>query len=98
MKKVIKKWTKEEERILLNQVRVFPQNLTKCFMIVSEQIDRSPGAVANHWYTKVSKDPDSLVFFTASQKHVSRNRKNGAGVESNESIWKKLVRIICNLK
>lgn len=98
MKKEIKRWTREEDKCLLNQVRVFPQNLTKCFMIVSEQINRSPGAVANHWYTKVSKDPDALVFFTASQKHVSRNRKNGAGVASTDNIWKKLVRIIRNLK
>ena len=89
-----KRWTAEEDKKLLTQVRVFPQNLKKCFMIVSEETGRTVGAVSNHWYTKLSKDPDNLVFFTASAKHVSRNRKNGMGEESNMSVWKKLCNAI----
>lgn len=89
-----KRWTLEEDRILLNKVRVFPQNLHKCFLIVAEEVERTPGAVANHWYSKVSKDPANVCFFTASPRHVSKNRKNGMGVESNNSIWRRLMRII----
>ena len=92
-----RKWTQAEEERLLRQVRVFPQNLTKCFLIVAEEIDRTPNAVANHWYTVLSKKPDSLSFFTASPVHVSKNRKNGMGVETNTSIWRRLLRIIQNL-
>ena len=97
MNRTNKKWTAEEEDKLLRQVRAFPQNLTRCFLIVSESIDRSPQAVANHWYTVVSKKPDSTCFFTASPKHVSRNRKNGEGVESTRSIWQRLMQVIHNL-
>lgn len=92
-----RKWTREEERILINQVRVFPHNLKKCFCIVSEQVGRTPGAVANHWYTHTSKQPENLCFFTASQRHVSKNRKNGMGVESTPSIWRRLMNIIRSL-
>ena len=95
--KKCRKWTAEEERCLINQVRVFPHNLHKCFMLVSEVIDRTPGAVANHWYTKTSKNPDCMVFFTASEKHVSKNRKNGMGEASTLSVWRRLVRIIRSL-
>lgn len=89
-----KRWTREEEMRLLDQVKAFPQNLSKCFLIVSEVTGRTPSAVAGHWYTKVSKDPTAICFFTASPQHVSRNRKNGAGVVSNRSIWSRLLNII----
>ena len=97
MSRTNRKWTEEEDNRLLRQVRAFPQNLNRCFLIVSEEIRRTPGAVANHWYTVVSKKPDSVCFFTASPKHVSRNRKNGNGVESNRSIWQRLMSVIRDL-
>lgn len=97
MRRENKKWTTEEEALLLRQVRAFPQNLSKCFVIVSESTGRSKSAVANHWYTVVSKKPNATCFFTASPKHVSKNRKNGEGVESNRSIWQRLMTIIRNM-
>ena len=92
-----KRWTNNEDERLLRQVRAFPQNLHKCFVIVSEEIGRTPSAVAGHWYTSLSKKSEALCFFTASPKHVSRNRKNGMGVESNNSIWRRLMQVIRNL-
>lgn len=91
-----RKWTEDEDQRLLQQVRAFPQNLNKCFIIVAEVTGRSKGAVANRWYTKVSKDPANTCFFTASPKHISRNRKNGKGVESSRSIWQRLLNVIRN--
>ena len=92
-----KRWSAEEDARLLRQVRAFPQNLHKCFLIVSEELGRTEGAVANHWYTQLSKKPEALCFFTASPKHVSKNRKNGMGVESNGSIWRRLMSVIRNI-
>ena len=97
MRRENKKWTTEEEALLFRQVRAFPQNLSKCFVIVSESTGRSKSAVANHWYTVVSKKLNATCFFTASPKHVSKNRKNGEGVESNRSIWQRLMSIIRNM-
>ena len=97
MEKKCRRWTEEEEARLIQQVRTFPQNLTKCFLIVSEVIDRSPGAVQFHWYTVTSKRPDVICFFTASSKHVSKNRKNGIGVACTRNIWQRLLNIIRNL-
>lgn len=97
MSRQVRKWTEEEDELLLRQVRAFPQNLNRCFLMVAQNIDRSPGAVANHWYSVVSKRPDATCFFTASAHHVSKNRKNGKGVETNSSIWNRLLRIIRNL-
>lgn len=92
----VRKWTEEEEQRLIRQVRAFPSNLKKCFMIVSEEIGRTPLAVGSHWYTKTSKR-DEICFFTASARHVAKNRKNGKGVESNLSIWKRLIAVLKSL-
>lgn len=97
-----KRWTSQEEAVLLKYVKVYPHNLHKCFLLVSEELTdtgkpRTPTAVQAHWYAHLSKQPSALCFFTASQRHVSKNRKNGIGVESNVSIWRKLLRIIKNL-
>lgn len=93
----LRRWTMEEDARLLRQVRAFPQNLHKCFVIVSEEIGRTDKAVAAHWYSVLSKKPESLCFFTASPKHVSRNRKNGMGVESSAGIWRRLMNVLRNI-
>ena len=94
MARRLNRWTPREERLLLDEVRAFPQNLARCFMLVSESTGRTQSAVANHWYTVTSKKPEALCFFTASPKHVSKNRKNGMGIATNESLWRKFMRII----
>lgn len=92
-----RRWTRQEDDRLLRQVRTFPQNLHRCFVIVAEETGRTEGAVANHWYTVVSKKPEALCFFTASPRHVSKNRKNGMGTISNGNIWRRLLAVIRGL-
>ena len=89
-----RRWTEQEDDRLVRQVKFGCQNLKNCFFIVADEIGRTPGAVANHWYTKTSKRPDVICFFTASQTYISKNRKNGVGVESNRNIWNRLIRAI----
>ena len=90
-------WTSEEDERLIRQIKAFPQNLHRCFLMVGEEIGRTETACATRWYTKLSKDPAVLCFFTASPKHVSKNRKNGTGVESNRGIWQRLITVLRSL-
>ena len=90
----IKRWTPEEDRRLLQQIRVFPQNLSKCFIIVGEVLDRTPTACASRWYTKLSKDPSNAIFLTVSEKHKVVNRKNGQGETSSRSVFQRILRIL----
>ena len=96
-KKTARRWSENEEKRLIQQVMTYPQNLNACFIVVSEVIGRTPVAVAAHWYAVTSKRPDVKRFFTASSKHIALNRKNGEGVPSTESIWRKLLRVINRL-
>lgn len=92
-----KKWTKAEDDRLLRQIRVFPQNLHTCFLMVAEEIGRSEQAVAAHWYQSLSKKPDALAFATLSAKHLAKNRKNGMGVETPPSLWRRFLNLIRNI-
>ena len=93
-KKVLKRWTDEEDQKLIRQVMAYPQNLNRCFLMVAEETGRSKSAVAAHWYSVLSKKPEVYCFFTASSTYVSRNRKNGVGVMTKPSIWQKFLSII----
>lgn len=103
MKKTNRKWTAEEDAIALRYIRNNVNNLHKSFILISEHLTdmgspRTPSAVEGHWYTVLSKKQNALCFFTASSKHVAKNRKNGAGVESNQSIWHRLLTVLRSLK
>lgn len=92
-----KRWSRAEDLRLVRQVQAFPQNLHKCFLMVAEELGRTESGVAGRWYQHVSKDPQNMCFFTASPKHVSKNRKNGMGEESNAGIWKRLMSVLKSL-
>lgn len=96
-KQVRKRWNTTEDDLLFRTVRAFPFNLHKCFMMVAEQTGRTSTAVEARWYGHVSKTPNAVAFFTASPQHISRNRKNGKGVESNSNIWRRLMAAIKNI-
>ena len=93
-RKPSKRWTADEDKILLQQIDAFPHNLSKCFMVVSEMTGRSKNAVQAHWYTVLSKRDDVWKFVTLSASHCSKNRKNGAGEQSSVSIWNKVLSIV----
>jgi hypothetical protein len=88
------RWIAEEDACLLRHVKARPQNLHYCFLMVAEEIGRTDKAVAAHWYSVLSKKPEAMCFFTASPHHISKNRKNGMGVESNGNIWRRLMAVI----
>lgn len=94
MKKENKRWTREEENILLRQIRVYPHNLTKCFLIVAEQTGRTKGAVSAHWYSTLSKRDDVVEFATISHSHLAKNRKNSTGVPIQPSVWTRFFRLV----
>lgn len=90
----IKRWTPEEDRRLMQQIRVFPQNLSKCFIIVGSVLGRTPTACAARWYTHLSKDPANAAFLTVSSNHKILNRKNGQGTPSSPTLFQRILRLL----
>lgn len=102
---VYKRWSADEDARLLRHVRATPQNLHHCFLMVSQELTeaweatgegcpRTPTAVAAHWYSVLSKQANVVCFFTASPKHVAKNRKNGVDVESGNALWRGLTGLL----
>lgn len=94
-----RKWTKEEDDILLRYVMAGVGNLNFCFIAVAEQIGRTPCAVSAHWYSVLSKREDVWAFFNASSKCILRNRKNGnvenkMGMPITQGFWKRLLSMV----
>lgn len=92
-----KKWTAEEDALLLEKVKASSKNLAKCFLAVSDELQRSPKSVAYRWYRVVSKRDGVCAFGVISSQHFSKNRKNGEGVPIQYSIWRRFLNLIRNL-
>ena len=97
-----KRWSEEEDQTVLRYVKANPQNLHKCFMMVSEYLTdagnpRTATAVQAHWYSVLSKKPGVLAFGTITPRYFSRNRKNGEGVSISANIWRRFCNLIRNL-
>ncbi len=93
-KKVRNPWTQNDEDILIKNVEKHVLCLTKAFNATSKEIQRSPKAVAAHWYSRTSMQCGKTLFMTVSGKHVAVNRKNSKGQPLKLPIYKRLLAIL----
>lgn len=93
-KKVRNPWTQNDEDILIKNVEKHVLCLTKAFEATSKEIQRSPKAVAAHWYSRTSIQCGKTLFLTASGRHVAVNRKNSKGQPLKLPIYKRLLAIL----
>jgi hypothetical protein len=89
--KTRKPWTANDEERLLKNVQKHVLCLKKAFEQTSKEINRSPKAVAAHWYTHTSRDQKHVLFLTMSGRHVAFNRKNSKGQASTMPLFKKVL-------
>ena len=89
-----KRWTAQEDTIVVSAVKDSPTNLKTAFKAASKKTGRSEGACSNRWYTVLSKDKANACFVTISGKHQALNRKNGKGVKSSTSIFTRVLKIL----
>ena len=90
-----RRWTNEEEQVLIDQVRLNPSNLSRAFLHTSAIIGRTPNTIKVRWYSKVRHSEP--VFMTVSSNNtVTTNQKNvfygtNDNVEDAPSIWERLL-------
>ena len=93
MTTVKRRWTNEEEQLLIDQVRQNPNNLAKAFRDTSDIIGRSTHSIEQRWYGKVRHS--ETVFMTIGAKNMSVNSK----VSNNPQpvrlpIWKRILKLL----
>ena len=93
-----KRWTNEEEQVLIDQVRQNPSNLSNAFRATSKIIGRSEGTIRYYWYHKVRLS--NTVFMTISSNTNYPNRKISRDNTVNNtkcirlSIWRRILALL----
>lgn len=88
-----RRWTSEEEQVLLSQVRQNPGNLAKAFRATSEIIGRNPHSIEQRWYGKVRHS--EAVFMTISANAMSANSKVSDNTQPVRlPIWRRILNLL----
>lgn len=88
------KWTMADEDRLIRNVEKHVLCLRQAFDITSKEVQRSPKAVAAHWYQRTSKNCGRTLFATVSGTHIAVNRKNGKGQPMKVSLYKRILSLL----
>lgn len=96
-----RKWTTEEEQVLIDQITRNANNIKEALVKTSKLIDRTEAACMYHWYMVISKRKDSSVCFaTIGYKTRNINRKVvRANTTDNTEVttiswWKKVINLL----
>lgn len=96
-----KYWTDEENKVLVQAIEAYPQNISKAFREVSKDLNRTEAACRVHWYKVLapSQDPSKLKvsFMVVSPNAIYNNRKSGKDIQSKSikcSLWTKIKRLL----
>lgn len=112
MARTNRRWTKEEEDILVQAIQANPHNLKQCFREVSAKIGRSEDGVMHHWYSVLgnckNKKYVGITFLMLSRKEIMKDRKickvsatgyykNDNLIKQKPTIWQKIKKLL-NIK
>lgn len=89
-----KRYTTEEEQVILKYVRLNLSNLQKAFSIAAEKLGRTTTGVSARYYMKLKKS--EVAFALLSSEGVSINTKSGNNQKPSK-LWNLIVRGITKL-
>lgn len=94
----LRKWTEDEEKVVISKIEENPNNLQKAFREASLEIGRTPAAIEYRWYQGGLK-----LFMTYGRKGtLNSNRKNVSSKTSDNTIrtrkskWRRILDILFN--
>lgn len=76
MKKIKRKWSPYEERVVRTYVKKHPENLHYCFFLASKEIDRTPKAISGYYYKHLKYKKGNFLFNIFSSVKSLVNIKN----------------------
>lgn len=106
MARECRKWTAEEDNMIVQAVKNNPDNLSRGFREVAEKTGRTVRAVTFRWYGNLSNPEDKhyvgiRCFVNMGERKKYPNRKNYVEGYSNQkpekstkTIWKKFIEIL----
>lgn len=96
-----RKWTIEEDEILVQAITAEPYNLRKCFLSIATKINRTPGSVKIRWYNHTrftSMGRKTMLTIGKNSMYTGKNYKQNSRVEPeeirNSSLWARILTIL----
>ena len=93
-----KRWTKEEEEILVQAVKANPHNLEEAFRKVAKEIGRTQNAVHHKWYIKMKHNSRCFITISSEKQMINgknyTNRNSSSPVDTIKTLWEKLKNLI----
>lgn len=95
-----RKFTPEEDRIIIDAVKKSPQNISKAFVLVAPKINRSVNSIRVHYYGSIAKDKDNKLFLTVSERRkltnykVQRDNMDVKAERSTKPKWRRILDIL----
>lgn len=96
-----KRWTKEEEDILVKAISNNPHNIRKACKEIATKLNRTEGACLYHWYVILSPSSNptkiGVSFISIGNKSIYKNRKN-SGISVSKpnkfNLWIKIKKLL----
>lgn len=99
----LRKWTEDEEKVVISKIEENPNNLQKAFREASLEIGRTPAAIEYRWYRGGLRERSGKLFMTYGRKGtLNSNRKNVSSKTSDNTIrtrkskWRRILDILFN--
>lgn len=94
MERKNKKYTRQEDNIILSRVSENPNRLLTAFDIAAQQLSRTPSGVCQRWYSTLRDRENTNCFLTVGKRSSVKNKKNcNSTVVHRPSIWRKLINL-----
>lgn len=101
-KRIVKRWTEEEDKFFLKAIKNGSYNLQAVFEFVAEELGRTTDSVTSRWYRHLSNPKDSqyagICFISIAENLKLKNRKiwiNGYKVEPEKpTLWRRIKKFL----
>lgn len=95
-----RKFTPEEDRIIIDAVKKSPQNINKAFILIAPKINRTVDSIRVHYYSRIAKDNSNKLFLTVSSRKkytnykVQRKGMKAKPTQTTKSKWRRILDIL----
>ena len=80
----MKRWTSQEEIVVIDNIKNFPDNIQEAFRKSGRELDRSSNAVAFKYYNSLKQKHPNIISVGTSKGFSVKNTKNRANKSDNQ--------------
>lgn len=95
-----RKFTPEEDNMIVEAIKKNPQNISKCFVMLAPKLNRSVDSIRCHYYSMIVKDDSNKLFLTVSSRKkytnykVQRKGMKAKPTQTTKSKWRRILDIL----